>query len=317
MIGKVFGQYRIVAPLGAGGMGVVYRALDERLDREVALKLIPPEQFYDEAARGRFRLEARTLSRLSHPNIATLLDFDPDRVEYIVMELVVGLSLRQKLEQGALTTKEITAIGIQIAQGLAAAHQVGVVHRDLKPDNVMITDDGHVKILDFGLARFTPHALSTTTTTGNRSYMSEIGVVAGTLPYMAPEQLRGAPPDPSFDIYSAGAVLYEMTAGRLPFGDGGPSLIDAILNHTPPAPSVVNPRSSATLDPIIQKAMDKNPRRRYHSARELAIDLERQTTAPMLPPATAASKSARGWRLGLLGLVVTVLLLAGIWLLRR
>jgi eukaryotic-like serine/threonine-protein kinase len=292
-------------------MGVVYRAHDERLDREVALKLIPPEQFDDEAARKRFHQEARTLSRLSHPNIATLLDFDSDRVQYIVMELVAGVSLRQKLSQGALTTREIIPIGIQIAQGLAAAHQVGVVHRDLKPENVMITEDGHVKILDFGLARFAPRDRSATTTTA--SYMSEPGVISGTLPYMAPEQLRGEPPEPSFDIYSAGAVLYEMAAGRRPFDERGAMLMEAILNLDPPAPSVVNPRASPGLDPIILKALDKDPRRRYHSARELAIDLERQTTIGMRPPATSKSTPVRNWKLVMLALAVLALLIAGTW----
>src|SRR5258708_2344511 len=188
--GTKLGPYVIVAPLGAGGMGEVYRARDERLDREIALKVIPPRLLADELARHRFQQEARTLSRLNHPNIAALYEFDSDQgVEFLVMELVSGDSLRQKLGGGALALKEVIAIGTQLARGLAAAHLAGVVHRDLKPENLVLTPEGHVKILDFGLAKFAPEAPGKPLE-ATASIVTDPGSVAGTLPYMAPEQLR-------------------------------------------------------------------------------------------------------------------------------
>ncbi len=273
MVGQTLSHYRIVEKIGAGGMGVVYRAKDERLDRDVAVKVLPPGLLSDEAARKRFRNEALALARLNHPNIETLHEFDTQQgVDFLVMEYIPGATLDQKLSAGALPTKELLRLGVQLAQGLAAAHERGVVHRDLKPGNLRVTPDGRLKILDFGLARWLlPVGAAPTTVTVTGTYAA-----AGTLPYMAPEQLRDEAADARNDIYGAGAVLYEMATGQRPFPEThGPQLIDAILHQEPLPPSALNRQISPSLESIILKALDKEPERRYQSARELAVDLER------------------------------------------
>jgi hypothetical protein len=274
-------------------MGVVYQARDERLEREVALKVLPVGTLADETARKRFRKEALALSQLNHPNIATVHDSDTrEGVDFLVMELIPGATLAERLAVGPLTEKEISRLGGQLAQGLAAAHEQGVVHRDLKPGNVRVTPDGRLKILDFGLATLRrPVGESASTVTAG-----ETGVMAGTLPYMAPEQLRGEKADARSDIYAAGVALYEMTTGRRPFSESsGPQLVAAILQQTPPAPSALSKKVSPALELIILKALDKEPERRYQSARELAVDLERLTG-----PVAAATPKARGRRRWLL-----------------
>ena len=314
MVGQKLGHYEIIASLGAGGMGVVYRARDERLDREVAIKLVPPELLSDEVARKRFQQEARTLSRLNHPNIAAVYEFGSDQgLEFLVMELVSGVSLRKRLAAGAVPLKDFYSLGSQMAQGLAAAHEAGIVHRDLKPENMVVTPQGHLKILDFGLAKWTPAAASKNTL-ATASYVTEAGAVAGTLPYMAPEQLRGEAPDVRVDVHAAGAVLYEMCTGRLPFEERGALLVEAILNREPPAPSVVNPRLPAALDGILLKALDKDPARRYQSARELAVDLDRLNAGITRPLPSSTTLGLRRWQSVLLPLAAFVLLLVGVWL---
>jgi len=286
MVGQTLGHYRVVEKIGQGGMGVVYRAHDERLDRDVALKVLPPGLLADETARQRFRKEALALSRLNHPNIATVHDFDTQGgADFLVMELIPGATLSEKLAGGALSEKEITRLGSQMAQGLAAAHEQGVVHRDLKPGNLRVTPDGRLKILDFGLATLRrPQGDDAATVTA-----LETEGVAGTLPYMSPEQLRGEKADARSDIYAAGVVLYEMATGRRPFAEsGGAQLITAILQQTPPAPSSINQRVAPALEAIIVKALDKEPERRYQSAREIAVDLERMTA-----PVAAAAPGRR------------------------
>ncbi|MBZ5646055.1 MAG: protein kinase [Acidobacteriia bacterium] len=270
-------HYRILEEIGAGGMGVVYRAHDDRLDRDVALKVLPPGTLSDEAARRRFHKEALTLSRLSHPNIATVFDFDTQEgTDFLVTEFIPGLTLDSMLAAGPLAEKEIVRLGSQLAEGLEAAHQHGVIHRDLKPGNVRITADARVKILDFGLARIVHGEAGPAAVTES---LTETGLVAGTLPYMAPEQLLGSSLDPRTDIWAAGCVLYEMASGRRPFLGSGTALTDAILHQAPAPPLKLNPLLPWALEAVILKCLEKDPENRYQSARELAVDLRRLTSA--------------------------------------
>jgi len=272
MIGQILGHYRIVEKIGEGGMGVVYRAHDERLDRDVALKLLPAGALANVAAVKSFRKEAQALSKLNHPNIATIHDFDvQDGFNFLVMEYVYGATLSRKIAAGPLSAKEVIRLGTQLAQGLQAAHSKGVIHRDLKPSNLAVTSDCRLKILDFGLARFSESVDPNLTQTS-----VDPSPAAGTLPYMAPELLQGQPADERTDIYAAGAVLYEMSTGQRLFPDKhGARLMDAILHRSVPPPRDLDNRVSAELQDIIQKALDKDPDRRYQSAKELKVDLQR------------------------------------------
>jgi len=268
-------HYRILEQIGQGGMGVVYRAHDEHLDCDVALKLLPAGELADEAARRRFRKEALALSKLNHPNIAVVHDFDTqDGTDFLVEELIPGLSLSEMLVSGPLPEREIIQLGSQLCAGLAAAHDHGVVHRDLKPANVRVTPDARLKILDFGLA----HVAQPATPTALTASQTHTATFAGTLPYMAPEQLLGEPVDARADIWAAGCVLYEMATGRRPFAGTGPALIDAILHHPAPAASRLSPALSAGLEQIILKSLEKDPSLRYASARDIAVDLHRLTS---------------------------------------
>ena len=241
MIGKILGHYRIVKKMGAGGMGEVYLAHDERLERNVALKVLPAGSLADEATRSRFCKEALALSKLNHPNIATIHDFDTDEgVDFIAMELVDGETLAQRAKNGALTEKDVLTLAAQVADALEEAHEHGIVHRDLKPANVMVTSKGRAKVLDFGLAKLLQPAHNLTTA----ETLNQTKGVAGTLPYMSPEQLRDEPVDARSDIFSFGAVLYEMTTGQLPFQEAVVSrLTDAILHRAPVTPRALNSRT--------------------------------------------------------------------------
>jgi serine/threonine protein kinase/tetratricopeptide (TPR) repeat protein len=286
MIGQLLGHYRILEKIGAGGMGEVYRAHDETLERDVALKVLPVGMLADEAARKRFRKEAVALAKLNHPNIETIYEFATQNgVDFLVMELITGITLGQKLTGGLLSDQETLRLGTQIADGLNAAHVQGVVHCDLKPGNVMVTSNGHAKVLDFGLAKFF-HTSKDSSITESLTEMR----AAGTLPYMSPEQVRGERVDSRTDIYSAGAVLYEMSTGQKPFLETqGPRLIDAILHQLPLPPSTLNHRVKPSFENVILKALDKDPDRRYQSATELSVDLKRLaisapwTAAPRRP----------------------------------
>ena len=214
MIGQTLGHYRVLEQIGAGGMGLVFRAHDERLERDVALKVLPPGTLTDETARKRFRKEALTLSKLNHPNIETVFDFDTqDGMDFLVMEYIPGVTLDEKLAAAALPEKEVIRLGEQLAEGLEAAHAEGVIHRDLKPGNLRLTPVGRLKVLDFGLAKL----LRPVSDIAHTESLSQTRGAAGTLPYMAPEQLRSEPADARSDIWAAGVVLYEMATGRRPF----------------------------------------------------------------------------------------------------
>jgi serine/threonine-protein kinase len=297
MIGQTLGHYRILEKIGAGGMGEVYRARDERLGREVAVKVLPPSLVPDESVRKRLRKEAQALSKLNHPNIEILFELgSKDGAEFLVVEYVPGVTLSDRLAQGPLPEREIARLGVQLANGLAAAHSQGVVHCDLKPSNLRITPEGRLKILDFGIAKSlrvtresSKYDVTTESTTGGQA-------VAGTLPYMAPEQLRSEPADARSDLYSAGAVLYEMATGQRAFRDGvAPRLTDAILHQAAVPPRAVNASISPELERIILKCLQKEPENRYQSAAELEVDL-RQLATIEVPRSGTAVRRLPIWR---------------------
>jgi serine/threonine protein kinase/Tfp pilus assembly protein PilF len=295
MIGQTIGHYQVIEEIGAGGMGVVYRARDQRLNRDVALKVLPPGKLGNEAARKRFRMEALALAKLNHPNIGTVYDFDTqNEIDFLVMEHIPGETLGQRLAKGTLPEKEWISISLQIAAALEEAHEQGIVHQDLKPGNIMVTPKGQVKVLDFGLARL----LDSDTGAEVTATLSQTDG-AGTLPYMAPEQLRGDPVDARTDIFSAGIVLYEMSAGQRPFREKPAArLIQQILSDAPRPLQEWNRRISPQVESIIMKALDKQPDLRYQSARELRVDLERlvaqQTSSSAIQLVRPASR--RGWK---------------------
>jgi serine/threonine protein kinase/Flp pilus assembly protein TadD len=295
-LGLELGHYRVAEKIGSGGMGVVYRAHDEHLDREVAIKVLRPGSLADESSRKHFHKEALALSKLNHPNIATIYDFDTQQdVDFLVMEYIPGITLSEKLPAGPLPEKEVLRLGIQLAEGLTAAHEHGVVHRDLKPGNLRLTSNERLKILDFGLAKLRQAA---TESVAAESTL-ESRAITGTLAYMAPEQLYGEEIDARADIYAAGLVLYEMTTGQRPFVEVESSqLIGAILRRPPIPPTTLNPKLSPELARIIAKCLEKEPENRYQSAKELAVDLRKlQTGMPteLGPTAKPAKWSSLKW----------------------
>lgn len=291
MLGKNLGHYRIREQIGAGGMGVVFLAHDEQLERDVAIKVLPAGTLADDAARKRFRKEALSLARLNHPNIATIHDFDTDgETDFLVTEYIAGESLDKKLAAGALTGREVVRLGLQLARGLGAAHAQGIIHRDLKPANLRLTSDGRLKILDFGLAQFA-HPEAELAVTASLTLSQQI---TGTLPYMAPEQLRGESADRRTDIWAAGAVLYELATGVRPFPETrGPLLINAILNQEPEPPCKKNLEIPPGLESVIWKTLRKNPTDRYQSAGELEQDLRRLTVGVSPQTSGPATTSRR------------------------
>src|SRR5712692_1211715 len=281
MVGQTLEHYRIIERIGAGGMGKVYRAHDEQLDRDVALKVLPAGTLTDDTARKRFHKEALVLAKLNHPNIATIHELGTENgVDFLVMELVPGVALREKLRAGPLDQKEIRRLAAQLAEGLAAAHAQGVIHRDLKPANLQITPEGRLKILDFGLAKL----LEPLTEIDKTLSVEDTRVVSGTLPYMSPEQLRGERADARSDVYGAGTVLYEMATGQRPFPEAHTArLINSILHENPKRPATVYPKVAPALERIILRSLEKEPACRYQSARELLVALEGSSYEALTP----------------------------------
>ncbi len=275
--GSKLGPYEILAPIGAGGMGEVYRAKDPRLGREVAIKVLPASFSQDPDRLKRFEQEARAAGVLNHPGITAVYDFGTqDNAPYIVTELLEGETLRARLLAGSVPVRKAIEYAVQIARGLAAAHEKGIVHRDLKPENLFLTKDGRVKILDFGLAKLkidggeSGHTDMQTVSGGTQP-----GVVLGTMGYMAPEQVRGKAADRRSDIFSFGTILYEMLAGQRAFrGDTAADTITAILTKEPPDLSTTNKEIHPGLDRIVRHCLEKNPEERFESARDVAFDLE-------------------------------------------
>ena len=306
MVGELLGHFRVLEQIGAGGMGVVYRARDERLDRDVALKILPTSFPPGAPARRRFRQEALALSRLNHPNIATVHDFVTEGgLDILVMEFIPGVTLSDRVLAGPLSEAEIIDVGAQLAAGLQAAHDQGVIHRDVKPGNLRLTPDGRLKILDFGVARL----MGGDRADSDRLTGSDAVRPPGTLPYLAPEQLCGRPPTVASDIYAAGVTLYELATGRPPFSGTQAVLIDEILNRDPQPPSALSRGITHRLDDVVLKAMAKQPDRRHQTARELLADLTAPAPPPPPPPARRIPHlSRRSAIAGTLALVVTTLL---------
>lgn len=276
--GTKLGPYEIQLPLGAGGMGEVYRARDTRLDRIVAIKVLPQHSSTNPAYRQRFEREAKAISALQHPNICTLYDIGhQDGIDYLVMEYLQGQTLAARLVTGALPIEQVLRYGIEVADALDTAHRRGIIHRDLKPSNIMLTAHGECKVLDFGLAKLSDEAADSNaeTVTGQQALTSP-GVALGTVAYMSPEQVRGDDVDARSDIFSLGTVLYEMACGKLPFyGKTSGLIFKAILDEAPAAPTLLNAAVPIQLDQIIGKALEKDRELRYQSAADLRTDLKR------------------------------------------
>jgi serine/threonine protein kinase len=275
--GTRLGAYEIVGAIGAGGMGEVYRARDTKLNREVAIKVLPASLAKDAAAQARFEREAQAVAALSHPNILAIHDFGmADGVPYAATELLEGETLRARLAGGALPPRRAIEFGVQIVRGIAAAHSRGIVHRDLKPENVFLTRDGVVKILDFGLAKTTELPQTLAGGVGETKIAADTtpGTVMGTVGYMSPEQVRGQPLDHRTDIFSFGAILYEMLSGRKPFsGTSHVETMNAILKEDPPE-ITIGANLPASLDRVVRRCLEKEPDERFYSAHDLAIALE-------------------------------------------
>ena len=311
MIGQTLGHYRLLEKIGSGGMGVVYRAYDEQLERDVALKVLPSGAFSDDTSRRHFRKEALALAKLNHPNIETIYDFDSQNgTDFLVMEYVSGKTLEQTLAGGPLPEKEVLALGMQIAAAMEEAHNRGVVHRDLKPRNIAITVQGQAKVLDFGLAKLLAHPAGDGAET-----LTDTRAGAGTLPYMPPEQLECKSVDARADIYTIGAVLYEMATNIRAFPEQIPSrLVEAILHRQPIAPRAVNSRISPELERIMLKCLDKDPARRYQSAKELLVDLRRLDgvhVAHAVPSEPPSSPHHHKWVTVIAAFVLLIVLGAG------
>src|SRR6266496_4131683 len=290
--GTKLGPYELLAPLGAGGMGEVYRARDTRLGRDVAIKVLPSSLSADHDRLRRFEQEACAAGALNHPNILIVHDIGThEGSPYVVSELLEGETLRQRISGTPLAQRRVLDYALQIAHGLAAAHEKGIVHRDLKPDNIFITNDGRVKILDFGIAKLTqPDGGQSQTEIPTRRVDTDPGIVLGTVGYMSPEQVRGRPVDQRADIFSFGAILYEMLSGRRAFhGESAAETMSAILKEDPPELSETNHNVSPALERLVNHCLEKNPEARFHSASDLAFALEALSGATSISGQTATA----------------------------